>query len=525
VEDYAAWNQQSSVSIAQLFATRSERLRNSFMLGVLALSYVQTAKRNRVEAESTRGAAHRLLAKEPDLVAAFDRLVKAKSKPPTTDTEMLSPCLGFAVELLRELRPEPKTCFVAMPFKHPFETYYATFYSPSLIGAGYRPLRAWGGFGREDFSPLLVTMILKSGALLADLSRGNANVIWELGVAQGAAKSVFLIRHEKSKIISDLARHVAWPYSPGDEGWPEEAVRMLGVRVALQNAAIERSGRDPIRIAAGLRQVDIETTSTWLMDQFWEASFLGARKRGESDANAHLKRGLERLDEQRWAEAESDFTYAIENGGLLSSAYYGRGIASLQAQNYRSANLDFTAAMRQPGDIDAHYFRAVVRYNLRNFRASLEDLDTAAARPDADPQLFRLRALVYAYLGRLEECEIECKMATELSPSHFDTHGAWGMLLLARGEFAEASKRFRLARRAAFGNSWRFDAGLAELLNLSPKAANEYEKGLERASDADIHQALDDLRFWTRKFKATKRLAASIRSISTLLRSFPKRAW
>jgi len=74
-------------------------------------------------------------------------------------------------------------------------------------------LRAWGGFGQEDFSPFVVAAILKSGMLLADLTQRNRNVISEMGLAQGMGKVVFgLVAKSEKRLPSDLVAGIMVRY-------------------------------------------------------------------------------------------------------------------------------------------------------------------------------------------------------------------------------------------------------------------------------------------------------------------------
>jgi hypothetical protein len=297
--------------IGSALAKRSPVLTDFYLLGSFAIAYTLQVKRNRAEAEQYRRIAHRILLRHGLPFAEFDALVKPESKPARSVHDLMSPALLMLTTFLRPLRAEPKTCFVAMPFRKPFEGYYPDYYQPLLRRAGYRPLRAWGGFGDEDFSPLLVAMILKSGAFLADISKSKANVLWELGVAQGAGKTVFLVQDERNAPPADLAKHLTLRYNPREKNWASRAIDEQIVTVALLSFASEKLGADPIRIASGLRLEDAQATATSLKDAFSEISFSAARRKRKSDAAAHIQRGLERIESQRWREAERDFSYAI----------------------------------------------------------------------------------------------------------------------------------------------------------------------------------------------------------------------
>src|SRR5262249_16890836 len=155
----------------------------------------------------------------------FDEMVPKEAKPARSVDDIVSPALALLVECIRRVRYEPKTCFVAMPFREPFENYYHEYYRPLLAPAGYPTIRPCRPFGHDDSSPLLVGLLHPSGAFFGDTTlddespqaaaeRSNAgrapsglNVAWELGVAQGAGKTVFLVRDERSPVAADLSKN------------------------------------------------------------------------------------------------------------------------------------------------------------------------------------------------------------------------------------------------------------------------------------------------------------------------------
>jgi len=178
--------------------------------------------------------------------------------------EVISRFLAFGTECLRSLPEEDATCFIAMPFRPPFEGQWPLLYAPLLERAGVsRILRAWGGFGQEDFSPFVVAAILKSGMLLADLTQRNRNVIWEMGLAQGMGKVVFgLVAKSEKRLPSDLVAGimVRYHHQPSRTKWAEEVGRLAG-RATLLLKAMKQKKADPISLATGVRLFDIGETA------------------------------------------------------------------------------------------------------------------------------------------------------------------------------------------------------------------------------------------------------------------------
>lgn len=135
----------------------------------------------------------------------------------------------------------PKSCFVIMPFgkdkeKQEFYTsVYESIIFPSASKRGYE-------VNRVDTKPSNVGNITKnivndlvySDIVIADLSEGNANVFYELGIRHALHKcSTILIIQEGFEIPFDLKQHVAVFYSTD----------IRGIQTAIQGIsnAIERS--------------------------------------------------------------------------------------------------------------------------------------------------------------------------------------------------------------------------------------------------------------------------------------------
>lgn len=176
------------------------------------------------------------LAIEPGLVLEYEKSVPRSSSVRVAD--LLGPGMVFLHRLLAGLRSERRTCFVAMPFHAPFERYYESFYRPALHELGFRAVRAWGGVGMENYLEVVLMLMAKSGACLADVTGQNPNVLYELGAAQGMGKKVFIVNEgTKGKLPANVTQYTAFRfhYDSAATGWPvSEALRF-----AAQNAFAE----------------------------------------------------------------------------------------------------------------------------------------------------------------------------------------------------------------------------------------------------------------------------------------------
>jgi|WetSurMetagenome_2_1015567.scaffolds.fasta_scaffold130566_2 hypothetical protein len=102
---------------------------------------------------------------------------------------------------------ELKKAFVIMPFKEPYNSYYAAIYKPALEAASCIVSRV------DDLSaprPIILDIqesILNADLILCDMSERNPNVFYELGLAHAIGKPAILVARKEDDIPFDL-RHV-----------------------------------------------------------------------------------------------------------------------------------------------------------------------------------------------------------------------------------------------------------------------------------------------------------------------------
>jgi len=94
--------------------------------------------------------------------------------------------------VLAPLPEEEETCFVAQPPGENGARDFERFFRVLLEACGKRSIRTLAGFGGERRQEVLVQAIRRSGSLLADISGFTPDVVFQLGVARGAGKRVYL---------------------------------------------------------------------------------------------------------------------------------------------------------------------------------------------------------------------------------------------------------------------------------------------------------------------------------------------
>jgi len=248
----------------------------------------------------------------------------------------------------------------------------------------------------------------------------------------------------------------------------------------------------------------------------------------------HLARALLALDDVETA------AQVLEQGAELARAIEGQPnlatILWLLAQ-LREALKDFSAALAcynelltlSPDDPDLLHRRASVLFELKDYFSALADyhrlleldandawahngvanvrekegdlegalaayLQAIAAKPE-EAAFVRNRASTLIALGRLDEARTDCETASRLAPDHLYTHGRWGDLHLACGEWAEAEARYRTALAQDDSPGWRFDLAVALWgLGRMDESWAEFDAALAKADAGTRAEAARDYR-------------------------------
>jgi hypothetical protein len=114
-----------------------------------------------------------------------------------------------------------------MPFRHPFNSYYEKLYAPTLRKLALEPKR-----GDDLFRPGAVienvwALVKASRVLVADLTGGNPNVYYELGLAHALGKPVVLVAAALEDIPFDLRHLNRLIYDKDDPAWGVKLVKSL----------------------------------------------------------------------------------------------------------------------------------------------------------------------------------------------------------------------------------------------------------------------------------------------------------
>jgi hypothetical protein len=120
----------------------------------------------------------------------------------------------------RHQRPKSSgTCFVLMPFKEPFDTYFSVIYEPAVIAANLKARRGDSLFRPSPIMADIWQMIQSAKVLVAELTGKNANVFYELGLAHALGKPVVLVSETIEDVPFDLQPLRVILYDKSDPAW------------------------------------------------------------------------------------------------------------------------------------------------------------------------------------------------------------------------------------------------------------------------------------------------------------------
>jgi hypothetical protein len=124
--------------------------------------------------------------------------------------------------LKKKKRQKPKSsgsCFVLMPFKEPFDTYFTMIFEPAVLASNLRPRRGDSLFRPSPIMADIWQMIQEAKVLVAELTEKNANVFYELGLAHALGKPVILVSETIVDVPFDLQPLRVILYNKSDPAW------------------------------------------------------------------------------------------------------------------------------------------------------------------------------------------------------------------------------------------------------------------------------------------------------------------
>lgn len=129
--------------------------------------------------------------------------------------------------------------------------------------------------------------------------------------------------------------------------------------------------------------------------------------RGESEATTLARQGSQAAKAGNWDAAIDAFRKAAEMdqkwSSSLSAALQQRGAIYMKDQKFPEAEADFTEALKiNPHDAGSHERRAYVEMKLNNFDKALEDYNDAIKINPHEIRYYLLRSYIYETKGDIQ---------------------------------------------------------------------------------------------------------------------------
>ena len=130
------------------------------------------------------------------------------------------------------------SCFVMMPFTPPLGDYYEKVYKPAIEKAGLRPVRADAAiFGTGKIMDQIWSGINAAKVLVAELTKRNPNVFYELGLAHALRKPAVLVSSNEDDVPFDLHHIRVIYYDVTDPFWGSKLMDKVAENIlsAIEN--------------------------------------------------------------------------------------------------------------------------------------------------------------------------------------------------------------------------------------------------------------------------------------------------
>jgi len=130
------------------------------------------------------------------------------------------------------------TCFVMMPFAYPLGSYYASIYEPAIKKAGLTAVRADADiYGTGKIIDQIWDGIKAARVLVAELTKRNPNVLYELGLAHALRKPVVLVSANEDDVPFDVKHVRVIYYDLTDPFWGSKLIDKVAENIlsALKN--------------------------------------------------------------------------------------------------------------------------------------------------------------------------------------------------------------------------------------------------------------------------------------------------
>lgn len=120
-----------------------------------------------------------------------------------------------------------RLCFVLMPFKEPFNSYYNQIIKGAVMEAGLDPLRGDEIYGTQAIIRDIWDQIWRAQIIIADVTDKNPNVNYELGLCHALGIPTILITKRIEDVPFDYRHRRSIVYNTEEAGWDRKLKESL----------------------------------------------------------------------------------------------------------------------------------------------------------------------------------------------------------------------------------------------------------------------------------------------------------
>ena len=167
----------------------------------------------------------------------------------------------------------------------------------------------------------------------------------------------------------------------------------------------------------------------------------GARTpKGLEQAELYVRQGEELVRDERWEEAITRFSQAIELNPDHAKAYYSRGRSYLETRQSEAAIADFTSALSlDPTYADAYRDRGRFYFGRGRYDEAVADYTHLLELASRDAEAYYERGRSHHRLGEFSAAVDDYVRAVDIDPSYADAYFERARSLRRLGEFERAN--------------------------------------------------------------------------------------
>jgi chaperonin GroEL len=130
--------------------------------------------------------------------------------------------LGLLTHMVYRPKIDQKLCFVLMPFGPPFDGYYQKIIKPAANKAGLDALRSDEIYSTKAIIQDIWSKIWQASVIVADVTRKNPNVNYELGLCHALGIPTIIITRNIDDVPFDYRHRRCITYKVEDAGWEDK---------------------------------------------------------------------------------------------------------------------------------------------------------------------------------------------------------------------------------------------------------------------------------------------------------------